>query len=395
MGEQANVPGTVRASERSSVDSNEDSGAGAEIGVIEDHSCSIAIYRSAHVLPDGPFPQVQGLLDADVARALADPRTVVAPIIDANGDVVPVPVFTPIDLAPWYSPEYRRARFRRELTAGYDIWHLSTFPSIPDEIFADLLDLAVPSLLATSPRGCVVFADHADRPDDPSGDRLDRTMHATGRFEEVAVRGSGPAREHYFAGRVERHGTPQNVSAIDLRTQIGGPTYDQRFLVDLWSIYEVPFRSLAAQTPLRTYFEFDELAEAVSQPGVIQVQHRVNDRIVSWMMMTNRVGSFPWMDADAFRRLDPDLDDDAIWVFPGVVTDETYRGQHCVERLIDGIAFAMCSRGPRHLVVFETLDENVSFLPDLITRAVNATGFVTIRFEEVGAQVHRAWRTIS
>jgi len=359
-----------------------------------DHDLSVAIYRAAHSLPGGAFPQVQGLLDADVRAALVDPRTLTASMRSAGGVETDVPVLTPIELAPWYSPEYRTARFRRDLAAGASVWHLSTFPSLSEEEFDRVTHGALLELTSTSPDGAIVFADHADRTDDPSNERLTTAFRSTGHFEEVLIRSTGAAREHYFAGVLHANGTTPEHGVIDLRTRVDGPIDDEEFLTRLWSIYEAPFRKLAEKTPLRTYFERDELAKVIRRPGVLQAQHRVNDNLVSWMMMTNDVASFPWMDADAFRACAQGLDDEHIWIFPGVVTDEGYRGQNCIDHLIDAMTLALLRHGPRHLVVFETLDENVEFLPGLIADSVSSTGYGAITFKEVGSQVHRVWRTI-
>ncbi len=353
---------------------------------------SVAAYRTAHALRSGPFPQVQGLLDDDVARALADPRTVVVSITDPAGGTTRVPMFTPIDLAPWYSDEYRSVRFKRDLSAGSAVWHLSTFPGLADDEFFRVFEVAVRIVEGKSTSGCIVFADHADRADDPSTTRLTNAFTSTLQFEEVNVRSIGPAREHYLAGRMVALTDPDDVQVIDLRTTVKGPTTDPVFLDELWTIYEAPFRNLSAQSPLRSHFERDELADAISRRGVIQTEHRVDGRLVSWMMMTNDLRSFPWMDPEAFRAAAPDLSYDNIWVFRGVVTDETYRGQHCIQQLIDTAGAAMCRRAPEHLVVFEAVDENALFLPDLIAASVNATGFMNVEFHEVGAQVHRAWK---
>ena len=75
----------------------------------------------------------------------------------------------------------------------------------------------------------------------------------------------------------------------------------------------------------------------------------------------------------------------------GLVTDERFRGHHFTDRLVTEVAYALEQRGDAHVILFETLDENVGFLPELIEAGVAATGYGRLAFEPVGVQVHRAW----
>lgn len=350
---------------------------------------SVRTYRDLHELSGGPFPQVQGLLEDDVVRALDDPRTIVAELGGPRGHAL-VPLLTPIDLVEWYSPEFRRVRFGSALDAGVPMWHLSTFPAADDDDYREAVRDALARLRAEHPGGVVVFADHAERDDDPSGGRLTELLTAAGAVEADLWDG-GPAREHYFAGEARLGPGGRLLHDIDLRTSVAGSTRDEAFLDEVWSIYERPFLELAQKTPLRTYLTRDELREAIAAEGVIQVLHRVDDRLVSWLMMTTDIGSFPWMVAEAFYATAPGLPPERFHVFPGLVTDERFRGHHFTDRLVTEVAYALEQRGDAHVILFETLDENVGFLPELIEAGVAATGYGRLAFEPVGVQVHRAW----
>jgi len=354
---------------------------------------AVRAYRDAHSLSGGPFPQVQGLLAEDVRAALADERTVTAGLrTDRFLPVVEVPVLTPIDLVTWYSSEFRTARFGEQLAAGYTCWHLSTFPAVPDDTYEELLGDALDRLRVATSGGIIIFADHAERDDDPSGRRLAQLLarECHGSCEELLQPG-GPVREHYLAGVFNAGDGGRLLHSVDLRTRVTGATDDERFLDELWAIYERPFKRLAEKTPLRTYFDHDELAGVLGKDGAVQISHRENDRLVSWAMMTTSIESFPWMDPQSFRSIDPTIPPERTHVFPGLVTDEEFRGNHCTDKLIAEIAFALEQQGPRHLIVFETLDENVDFLPRLIEDATEATGYGTVSFRSVGAQRFHAW----
>ncbi len=351
---------------------------------------SVAIYRALHQLSGGPFPQRQGLLADDVLVALRDERTITGTVVDGTGRPVSVPVLTPVDIVNWYSEEFRRARFGDALDAGAPMWHLSTYPGLSDEAFERL---AVPALRAAAlDPGAVVFTDHAERDDDPSNHRLDAVVAAVGPdVEELSLVHDGPAREHYFAGRsaLVDPGAPTH-DAEGTRIHVGAS--DASFVEELWAIYEEPFLELAELTPLRTYFTHDELAGALAQDGVTHVEQRLDGRLVSWMMLSSDLASFPWIDPAAILAAAPDLPEDHVYIFPGIVTDPAHQGNHYADRLIHELTYALVQRGPAHLIVFETLDRNATFLPGLIEAACDASGYGSIEFVAIGAQLYRCWR---
>lgn len=349
---------------------------------------AVRTYRDLHVLPGGPFPQVQGLLAEDIAAALADPRTITAELTGPDHAAV-VPLLTPVDLVGWYSAEFREERFGPEVAAGVPMWHLSTFPSAPDEEYERAVGEAL-ERIADDPRGAVVFADHAERDDDPSAARLTRLLSAVG-AEEADLWDGGPAREHYFAGWVGLGLPPRSLDEIDLRTEVTGPTRDEGFLDELWAIYEGPFLELAKKTPLRSHFTKDELRDALASDGVIQILHRIDGRMISWLMTTTDIGSFPWMVAEAFYAVAPHLPPERFHVFPGLVTDAAHRGNNHADKLFLELAYALDRLGDEQVLVFETLDENAAFLPALIEAAAAAIGCRDLAFRPVGVQVHRAW----
>ena len=351
---------------------------------------AVSTYRTLHQLSGGPFPQRQGLLEDDVRVALRDDRTITGNLVDAAGQPVAVPVLTPVDIVNWYSEEFRRARFPEAIDARSPMWHLSTYPGLSDEAFEQL---ALPALRAAAlDPGALLFTDHAERADDPSTHRLDAVLAEVGPdVHELALVLDGPAREHYFAGRsaLVDPGRPLHDSE---ETHIHVGASHASFVDELWAIYEAPFLELAELTPLRTYFTHDEMAAALQQPGVTHVEQRVDGRLVSWMMLSSDIGSFPWMDPAAIRAAAPDLPEDRIYIFPGLVTDPGYQGNHYADRLIHELTYALVLRDPEHLIVFETLDRNAAFLPGLIAAACDASGYGSIDFTLIGTQLYRSWR---
>lgn len=353
---------------------------------------AVDVYRRLHELGGGPFPQFQGLLESDVRAALSDARTATVSLVTESGrPVARLPVLTPIELIAWYSQEFRSSRFPHEVASGVPMWHLSTFPGLSDDAFEEAAGATIEVASGTHDDGCIVFTDHAEREDDPSGHRLDALLRSAG-AQEIGLADAGPVREHYFVGHLRLHQPARRQRPATSSTTISGPASSTSSTDELWRIYEAPFLRLAEKTPLRTYFTRAELAEAAGMPGVLQAEHRADDRLVSWMMMTSDIESFPWMDPAAFRTRVPGLPRDRFHVFPGLVTDEGYRGNHCSEQLIDEMTFALAQRGADHVIIFETLDENAGFLPELIEAAVESSGHGSLAFEPAGAQRYRAWR---
>ncbi len=351
---------------------------------------AVSLYRTLHELAGGPFPQRQGLLEDDVLVSLRDERTITGTLLDDAGRPVAVPVLTPVDVVSWYSEEFRRARFPEALDAGASMWHLSTYPALPDDAFEELV---LPALRAAAlDPGTLLFTDHAERDDDPSTHRLDSVLAKVGtEVQELDLVLDGPAREHYFAGRVtlvDPGRLLHDRDGIDLHH-----AYTERSFIDeLWKIYESPFVELAELTPVRTYFTYDELTDALRHPGVTHVGLRVDGHLVSWMMQTSDIASFPWIDPAAIHAAAPDVPAECVYIIPGLVTDTEYQGNHYADRLMVELLHGGLSRGLEHLLVFETLDRNATFLPGLITAVFAASGYGTVEFEPIGAQLYRSWR---
>lgn len=350
---------------------------------------AVSTYRTLHQLAGGPFPQRQGLLEDDILVALRDDRTITGNLLDGAGQPVAVPVLTPVDIVNWYSEEFRRARFPEATDARSPMWHLSTYPGLSDEAFEQL---ALPALRAAAlDPGALLFTDHAERADDPSTHRLDAVLAKVGtEVHELSLVLDGPAREHYFAGRVSLVDPGRLLHDTDGIDMHDGST-DTAFIDELWRIYESPFLELAELTPVRTYFTYDELTAALQHPGVTHVGLRVDGHLVSWMMQTSDIASFPWIDPDSIRAAAPEIPAECTYIIPGLVTDTAYQGNHYADRLMVQLLQGGLQRGLEHLLVFETLDRNATFLPALITAVFAASGYGTVVFEPIGTQLYRSW----
>jgi len=324
-----------------------------------------------------------GLFGEDIDRAYDNPGTI---FVNQAKDQVEVrlPLLVPVSSLEWYNQELIREKYGDNPSIYY-----YAHPPLVDEQTFDEASALLKGMLDS---GAVIIADKYE------GDVasliaqfIDRAQ--SGEYSLDAFGGDIDSRVDVFAGVVRVHGTdgvrdaPSFYAAYEEAVASGEIISDPENGVaiqesitgeeaeEIWKIYDNPFSELGKDDPTHAGFDREALLDILADPDVTKIVNRVNGEVTTLCIFLHNFEKAPWFNGELYERDFPEyFKSGNILMFPGIVSDESKRGNNYAADVIDLAAKVTAKRKTCLLITFECTEISSQYIPDLVTAAINRSG---------------------
>lgn len=328
-----------------------------------------------------------GIFGDDLNRALEHSDSILLPIKSKEHQKVKVPALVPLDILEWYNTKLLKSTYGEDTKAYY----YAHPPINGEEDVKKILEIMQDKL----ENGAVIVTDkYSDDKTSPIAKLLEQ---AQGKYNIKAFGGDTESRVDVFAGFVEVNGKSEVVQAPSLydiyeqAIEDGSIEYnpengvslasviDGEYAEEIWNIYEKPFEDLGHDDPTKAGFDKQALLDILQDPDVVKVVNRVNGQITTLCIFLQNFDKAPWFNKDYYKEKYPEyFETNNIFMFPGIVTDENKRGENYAMDVIDLTTKLLAKRGSSFLVTFECTEISSTYIPEIVTAAVNQSGAAKI-----------------
>lgn len=143
----------------------------------------------------------------------------------------------------------------------------------------------------------------------------------------------------------------------------------------VWKIYEKPFERLSKDDAMHAGFDKDTLLGMLKDQDIVKILNRSKGEITTLLFFTNDFKFCPWFNAEYYKKNYPEYyETDNIFMFPGIVTGDSIKGQSYSLKLIDLAVKIAAKRGTDALVTFECSSVSKMYIPRIVRRAINRSG---------------------
>ncbi len=335
---------------------------------------------------------VVGIFGEDLERALENPGTLHYDYLNQDGNEVSAPVLVPVEALEWYNT----ALLERTYGKNADIYcyvHPPTADAESHESVKSMIEEVIER------GGVVVTEKYSDDNASPIAE-LVREAKLDQRFRVEAFGGEDgvESRVDFFVGHVAINSGAQNVStaptmfeayeqALDEeiyeRDARNGPSLVASIEGDeaehVWSFYEKPFEGLGENDPTLAGFDKEALIDILKDRDIAKVVNRVDGEITTLMIFLQDINKAPWFNKSAFEReYEEYYATNNIFIFPGIVSDESRRGNRYSADVVDFSIKLAAKRGADLLITFECTEVSTTYIPDIVTDTINASGVATV-----------------
>ena len=353
---------------------------------------SVFVYRS--LFDELASPQRLGLSEEDLLTAWPADEAVTATY--RMGDhQVDLPLLVPVDRLHWYNAEF----FRDVYGPDRPVQYYTHVPVERDDVSGG--ESAIGAIAREVERGTVIITDGYAR--DGGESEFDgwashlslagipdvevqtlRGANAEGVLNQFVGIADFDGGRHFAVGpscheqflRARRQGLlAESVdNGVEVVESITGAEAEQ-----LWAIYEGPFDALSGGHALRAGFDRRAFMEAMGDPDVVKMVRRAAGDVTTLCLFVADLKQCPWLSptfyeehyGDAFRT-------DNVFVFTGMVSDETRRGSAYASTLIHTLAEILRLRGTSCVITFECNSVSSQYIPRIVTDSTNETGIAVM-----------------
>ncbi len=329
-----------------------------------------------------------GIFGEDLEKALNNPDTLFLETKDNDGTLTKLPLLVPIDDLEWYNKELMKRTYGED-TRAFAYVH----PPISDD---EAQSRAVELIKSKVEEGHVVLTDvYSDDGSSPIAKVIQEAQ--AGSYSLEAFGGDTESRADVFAGAVVFNDEHKIVSAPSLYESYEQAVKNGEILFDdqngtalasviegeeaerVWGIYEKPFEGLGENDPTYAGFDKESLLDILKDPEVAKIVNRANGEITTLCIFLQNFDKAPWFNKDYYKKHYPEYyQTNNVLMFPGIVSDENKRGNNYSADVINLTAQVLARRGSSVLVTFECTEVSTTYIPQLVTAAVNNTGISEI-----------------
>lgn len=354
-------------------------------------------------------PQVEGLSKEEIDQALADEQTI-SVTVEVGSEPMVLPVFTPVKYTSWYNQRF----FDKNKEQFKEVLHFSASPSTVTLLTEQHIS-EISERLKDGTK-TIVF-DHQEGSNEiPVA--LNSLLSSCGVYYQEKFLGDqegAPSKELHFVGRTHLnteasiHGTYEGLTLMetynsmvlageinerDGTSLLYGPEVTAEELSKLWDIYKEPFAKLIEDDPLRMALNRDEFDAMMTDPASINIVHRNDEgNVVAFMQLVNNLNVCSWLNEGYFAQKLPEFyEKNELWYFPGVVTDVNNRGEMHSFKLVQLMTKLASAANIQPTLIFECSEISATYIPDIVTAAVNETELVTIDIQNYANYNYRCYQ---
>ncbi len=330
-----------------------------------------------------------GIFGEDLLRAQRNPETTFVNIVEEAGEVLPVPALVPIADLEWFNKDL----LKRTYGEAADV-RVYVHPPTSDVVTTGEISNV---LSKTLDEGKIVLTEvYVDDTTSPiarfiaqARQDMDIKIEAFGATEESRV--------DFFVGTVDFHGehkVGKTTSIYELYSEaieqgeLNGDDQNGPSLVaviegeeaeQIWGIYEKPFEGLGKDDPTLAGFDKESLLEILKDPNTAKIVNRVDGKITTLMLFLQDLEKTPWFNKTTYQKdYAQYFETNNILIFPGIVTDESLRGNNYATDVVDFAANLMARRGSSLIITFECTEVSSAYIPKLVDAAISNSGVARV-----------------
>ncbi len=329
-----------------------------------------------------------GIFGEDLESAVKSRKTVFINTKDQDGNKTRSPLLVPAEDLEWYNTDLIGEKY------GNDAKVLCyVHPPLGDEKSAAKAESILRQKIE---KGYVIITDkYADDTSSPMAKIIQEAKE--GAFSVEAFGGDTESRVDVFAGPVSVNNTGEIFEAPsfyevyrdavengELSDDPSNGVSVQEVIENeeaeaIWKIYENPFEELGRDDPTHAGFDREQLLDILKDPAVTKIINRVDGEITTLCIFLHDFEKAPWFNADYYKENYPEYYDTGnILMFPGIVSDENKRGNNYAMDVIDTATKLAAKRGSNTLVTFECTEISTTYIPEIVTAAINNSGAANI-----------------
>ncbi len=330
-----------------------------------------------------------GIFGEDLEKAVSSRETVFVSTKNENGVKTRSPLLVPAKGLEWYNSELIEEKYGKDAKVLCYV-----HPPFADEKSAKKAEAILRKKLA---KGYVIITDKYVEDDSSPMARIVEEAKS-GEFTMEAFGGDTESRVDVFAGPVAVVGSDgeifeapslyevyrQAIESGDIQeAQENGVSLQE--VVDgdeaeaLWEIYKKPFEDLGRDDPTHAGFDKEGLLDILKDPEVTKIINRVDGEITTLCFFLHNFDKAPWFNPGYYKNNYKEYYETGnILMFPGIVSDENKRGNNYAMDVIDVATKLLGKRGSNFLVTFECTEISTTYIPEIVTAAVNNSGVANI-----------------
>jgi hypothetical protein len=148
---------------------------------------------------------------------------------------------------------------------------------------------------------------------------------------------------------------------------------------EIWRLYKKPFDDLGENDPTLSGFDKDSLLQILADPGTVKFINRVDGEISTLLFFVNDFERAPWFNPDKYSEKYVEyVDTGNVLIFPGIVTDETMRGNYYAQATCDLAIKVYAECGSNALMTFECTQISSQYIPHLVKIAFESSGVASV-----------------
>lgn len=334
-------------------------------------------------------PEKIGLYGEDVVNALADPETVTIKYQLDSSRTVFMPFLVPAEKLEWYNLDL----LQRIYGKGRDL-RLFASPPLPQTV--DSLNIVQNYIDKELENGMIIFCDEYQNQeslwtkvlDDARGEKYQIESLGGGNTQRkvdvfaapFSITGQdsihfAPTLYEVYKSLIEEGKLTRNPhDGVSLSEVITGSEAER-----LWNIYKNPFDELGHEHPTLAGFDKAGFMATLHDPAVMKIVNKVQGNVSTLCMFVQDFDHCPWFNKQYYQNhYSQYVDTDNVLMFPGIVSDESMRGNNYAFQVVDFATKLLAERGSNFLVTFECTEISTQYVPKIVESAVNSSGVASI-----------------
>jgi hypothetical protein len=344
-----------------------------------------------------------GLYGDDLKAAFENPKSILFEYTQPSGIKTFMPLLVPAEDLEWYNMDLLK-RSHGEDKQFYYYAH----PPLPE---GDVSRANIQKALKDAmDKGAVIFTDEYEGADESILTRLaadgeyaigdigwdDKERNGQVFTTEVSFEGvedirKAPTLQEVYEKMVANGEITEELeNGVALHDVITGEDAEK-----IWQIYDNPFAKLTEEHPMHAGFDKEQLLAFMADPKIAKIVNRTDGEITTMVFFQQDFEASEWFNTKYYEENFPEYYKTGnIFIFPGIVTDETKRNQSYALDVINLAGQLMAKRGTNCLVTFECTEISATYIPKIVSYAIthnrNVSAKATPVKEPISKTVYRS-----